>query len=145
MLSLKNDFTNYFFFQFQLYLINLFYELLNLRPLPNDTTFQEAVFASDPSAFKESWKLAEGFVASEGLDLLPHLSKSRPNLVENHLSLILQCLLKCDLPDALVKVIVGTEDHGLSVRSTILLGELLHLANLILPREVSCPHCPKWA
>ena len=129
-----------FFFQFQLYLINLFYELLNLRPLPNDTTFQEAVFASDPSAFKESWKLAEGFVASEGLDLLPHLSKSRPNLVENHLSLILHCLLKCDLPNVLVRVIVDTEEIALSVSSTVLLGELLHLANLLLPREVSLFH-----
>ena len=64
---------------------------------------------SDPSTFRDSWKLAEGFVAFEGLDLVPHISKSRPNLVENHMSLTLQCLLKCDLPEALVKVIVGTE------------------------------------
>ena len=71
------------------------------------------------------------------LDILPHIAKSRPNLIENHMSLTLQCLLKCDLPDALVKVIVGTEDFTLSVRATVLLGELLHLANLILPREVS--------
>ena len=93
---------------FQLYLINLFYELLNLKPLPDDTTFQEAVLMSDPSTFRDTWKLAEGFVAFEGLDLVPHISKSRPNLVENHMSLTLQCLLKCDLPEALVKVIVGT-------------------------------------
>lgn len=32
---------------------------------------------SDPSNLKESWKLADGFVASEGLDILPHLAKSR--------------------------------------------------------------------
>ena len=106
-------------------------------PNDTDTTFHEAVYAADPSAFKDSWKLAEGFVASEGLDILPHIAKSRPNLIENHMSLTLQCLLKCDLPDALVKVIVGTEDFTLSVRATVLLGELLHLANLILPREVS--------
>ena len=72
-----------------------------------------------------------------GLDILPHISKSRPNLVENHLSLILHCLLKCDLPNVLVRVIVDTEEMSLSVSSTVLLGELLHLANLLLPREVS--------
>ena len=72
-----------------------------------------------------------------GLDILPHISKSRPNLVENHLSLILHCLLKCDLPNVLVRVIVDTEEISLSVSSTVLLGELLHLANLLLPREVS--------
>ena len=102
------DCLNNVCFFFQLYLINLFYELLNLKPLPNDTTFQEAVLLSDPSTFRDTWKLAEGFVAFEGLDLVPHISKSRPNLIENHMSLTLQCLLKCDLPEALVKVIVGT-------------------------------------
>ena len=102
-------FLKHLFLFFQLYLVNLFYELLNLKPLPDDTTFQEAVLMSDPSTFRDSWKLAEGFVAFEGLDLVPHISKSRPNLVENHMSLTLQCLLKCDLPEALVKVIVGTE------------------------------------
>ena len=111
-------FLKHLFLFFQLYLINLFYELLNLKPLPNDTTFQEAVLLSDPSAFKDTWKLAEGFVAFEGLDLVPHISKSRPNLIENHMSLTLQCLLKCDLPEALVKVIVGTGVRFLKIMNT---------------------------
>ena len=30
------------------------------------------MYAADPSAFKDSWKLAEGFVASEGLGMISH-------------------------------------------------------------------------
>lgn len=123
------------FYVLQQYLINMFYELLSLKA-PNEANFEDALKVSDPSTFKDSWKLADGFVASEGLDILPHISKSRPNLVESHLALVLHCLLKCDLPDALVHVIVDTEDLTLSVSATVLLGELLHLANLLLPREV---------
>ena len=42
----------------------------------------------------------------------------------------------------MVKVIIDTEENTLSVIATILLGELLHLANVLLPREVNvCSHC----
>ena len=51
---------------FQQYLINMFYEILNLRA-PNVSTFEEALKVADPSSFKDSWKLADGFVAAEGL------------------------------------------------------------------------------
>ena len=124
-------------------LITMFYDMLNLRSLPNkESSFSEGLKNADPCSFRDAWKLADEFVAGEGLDLLPPISKSRPNLVENHLSLLVHCLLKCDLPDALVKVIVDTEESSLSVNATILLGELLHLANVLLPREVNvCSHC----
>ena len=92
-------------------------------------------FLSDFGGF--FFEMTRLFLCFSGLDILPHISKSRPNLVENHLSLILHCLLKCDLPNVLVRVIVDTEEISLSVSSTVLLGELLHLANLLLPREVS--------
>ena len=116
--------------------------MLNLRAPANGSTFSEALKVADPTTFKDAWKLADGFVASEGLDILPHISKSRPNLVENHMSLVLHCLLKCDLPNVLVKVITATEENSLSVSATVLLGELLHLANLLLPREVNViSHC----
>ena len=59
---------------------------------------------ADPSEPKDSWKLSDGFVASEGRDILPHLSKSRPNLLENHLCVLLSCYLQCELPKALVQV-----------------------------------------
>ena len=44
----------------------MFYEILNLRA-PNVSNFGEALKVSDPSTFKDSWKLADGFVAAEGM------------------------------------------------------------------------------
>ena len=88
---------------------------------------------SDPN--KQSWKLAEGFVAAEGRDIFPHLSKSRPNLVENHFCLLLSAYLEARLPAALIDVITSS-DTVLAVRATVLLGQLLHLVTQLLPREV---------
>ena len=39
----------------------------------------------------------EGFVAEEGKALLPHLAKTRPNLVENHMSLLLAAFISAGL------------------------------------------------
>ncbi len=121
----------------------MLYELLNLKAPKDATSFREALKIADPSTFHDRWKLAEGFVAREGLDILPHISKSRPNLVETHKSLVLHLLLRCNLPDALITVIVDTEtETSLSISATVLLGELLHMANLLLPREVNIiSHC----
>ena len=66
--------------------------------------FDVAMKTADPSAARESWKLGEGFVAAEGRDVLSHLSKSRPNLLENHMCVLLSCYLKCNLPRALIQV-----------------------------------------
>ena len=48
------------------------------------------------------------------------------------MGLILSALLKTELPDALVKVIV-TSKSELSILATVLLGEILHLAHVLLP------------
>lgn len=101
--------------------------------------FDVAMQTADPSDPKESWKLAEGFVAAEGRDIFPHLSKSRPNLIENHFCLLLSCYLECKLPSALIDVITSS-DTVLSVRATVLLGQLLHLVTQLLPREVGTMH-----
>ena len=53
---------------------------------------------------RDGWKLAEGFVASEGLDILPGLTKTRPNLVDTHRAVVAACFLNARLPEALVKV-----------------------------------------
>lgn len=50
------------------------------------------------------------------------LSVSRPNIIVNHLSALLQAFLEAGLLAAIVEVIVA-EDTFLSVRATILLGE----------------------
>lgn len=31
----------------------------------------------DPSEMRDSWKLTEGFVAKEGISILPHLAQTR--------------------------------------------------------------------
>ena len=65
----------------------------------------------------------------------------RSNLLENHTGLILCSLLKTELPDALVKVIV-TSKPELSILATVLLGEILHMAHVYLPRELNATsHC----
>ena len=48
----------------------MFYEILNLRA-PNVSNFAEALKVADPSTFKDSWKLADGFVAAEGKNKSP--------------------------------------------------------------------------
>lgn len=52
---------------------------------------------SDPSEMHDSWRLIEGFVAEEGKQLLPHLAKTRPNLVENHMALLLSSFINAGI------------------------------------------------
>jgi len=94
-----------------------------------------AMRTADPSTPKEKWKLTDGFLAAEGQDIIACLSKSRPNLLENHMCVLLSCYLRCQLPKALIQVIV-TSDTVLSVRATVLLGQVLHLSTLLLPHEI---------
>ncbi|XP_046679270.1 rapamycin-insensitive companion of mTOR-like isoform X3 [Homalodisca vitripennis] len=117
--------------------LDLLYELLCLAQPEWSDEISVAMEAVDPSRLQEAFKLSEGFVAAEGKMVLPHLSKSRVNLSELHLSLLLYCFLEAGLLDAIVEVIIA-EDTFLSVRATILLGELLHLIHLLLPPE--CCH-----
>ena len=45
----------------------------------------------------ESWRLVEGFVADEGKSILRHIAKTRPNLVENHMALLLSSFISAGL------------------------------------------------
>nr|CAD7403074.1 unnamed protein product [Timema cristinae] len=115
-------------------ILDLLYDLLGL-PQPEWTDeFSVALEAVDPSHPQDIWRLSEGFVAAEGKAVLPHLAKFRPNIVEIHLSVLLYTFLEAGLLDAIVEVIV-TSDSFISVRATILLGELLQLIHLLLPPE----------
>ncbi|EPY80940.1 hypothetical protein CB1_000775024 [Camelus ferus] len=60
----------------------------------------------------------------------------RPDLMDNYLALILSAFIRNGLLEGLVEVITNSDDH-ISVRATILLGELLHMANTILPHSHS--------
>lgn len=114
--------------------LDLLYDLLGI-PLPEWTDeLSVALDAVDPSHPQDSWRLNEGFVAAEGRSVLSHLAKYRPNIVVNHLSALLQAFLDAGLLAAIVEVIVA-EDTFLSVRATILLGQLLHMIHVLLPPE----------
>ncbi|KAL8203961.1 UNVERIFIED_CONTAM: hypothetical protein K2H54_065686 [Gekko kuhli] len=113
-------------------LLEVLYDIFRL-PLPVVTEeFIEALLSVDPSRFQDSWRLSDGFVAAEAKIILPHRARSRPDLMDNYLALVLSAFITNGLLEGLVEVITSSNDH-ISVRATILLGELLHMANTILP------------
>ncbi|XP_041757371.1 rapamycin-insensitive companion of mTOR isoform X1 [Coregonus clupeaformis] len=117
-------------------LMEVFYEIFRL-PLPIVTQdFTEALLSVDPSRCQDSWRLSDGFVAAEAKVLLPHRARSRPDLMDNYLALVLSAFISSGLLEGLVEVVTSSEDQ-ISVRATILLGELLHMANTILPHSHS--------
>ncbi|KAJ8381077.1 hypothetical protein SKAU_G00018550 [Synaphobranchus kaupii] len=117
-------------------LLEVLYEIFRL-PVPVVTQdFIEALVSVDPSRFQDSWRLSDGFVASEAKVILPHRARSRPDLMDNYLALVLSAFISSGLLEGLVEVITSSDDH-ISVRATILLGELLHMANTILPHSHS--------
>ncbi|KAL3868472.1 hypothetical protein ACJMK2_041273 [Sinanodonta woodiana] len=122
-------------------IIELIYELFHLTVPEWTSDFSAALLSVDPSHPRENWRLTDGFVAEEGKNILPHLAKIRPNLVENHLALLLAAWIGAGLLDALVEVIISS-DGELFVRTVILMGGLLHMANQLLPAEcVHYSHC----
>ncbi|CAB1318322.1 unnamed protein product [Coregonus sp. 'balchen'] len=117
-------------------LLEVMYDIFRL-PMPVATAdFIEALISVDPSRFQDSWRLSDGFVASEAKCILPHRARSRPDLMDNYLALVLSAFIKSGLLEGLIEVITSTDDNN-SVRATLLLGELLHMANTILPHSHS--------
>ncbi|XP_028829344.1 rapamycin-insensitive companion of mTOR-like isoform X2 [Denticeps clupeoides] len=117
-------------------LLEVLYDIFRL-PLPIVTQdFIEALLSVDPSRFQDSWRLSDGFVASEAKILLPHRARSRPDLMDNYLALVLSAFINNGLLEGLVEVTTSSDD-SISIRATILLGELLHMANTILPHSHS--------
>ncbi|KAG8599017.1 hypothetical protein GDO81_002844 [Engystomops pustulosus] len=117
-------------------LLEVLYEIFRL-PLPVVTKdFIEALLSVDPSRFQESWRLSDGFVAAEAKTILPHRARSRPDLIDNYLSLVLSTFINNGILEGLVEVITSSDDD-VSIRATIILGELLHMANTILPHSHS--------
>ncbi|KAM3868329.1 rapamycin-insensitive companion of mTOR-like [Diretmus argenteus] len=113
-------------------LLEVLYEIFRL-PLPIVTQdFTEALLSVDPSRFQDSWRLSDGFVTAEAKVILPHRARSRPDLMDNYLALVLSAFITSGLLEGLVEVVTSSDDQ-LAIRATILLGELLHMANTILP------------
>ncbi|XP_016121928.1 rapamycin-insensitive companion of mTOR-like, partial [Sinocyclocheilus grahami] len=102
------------------------YELFRF-PVPIVTgDFEEALHSVDPSKFQDGWRLSDGFVAAEAKVVLPHRARSRPDLMDNYLALLLSAFINSGLLEGLVEVVTSS-DGQISVRATILLGELLHM------------------
>ncbi|XP_020782271.2 rapamycin-insensitive companion of mTOR-like isoform X1 [Boleophthalmus pectinirostris] len=122
-------------------LLEVLYDIFHLTiPIPS-MNFMEALSSVDPSRFQDSWRLSDGFVASEATALLPHRSCSRPDLMHNYLAFVLSAFIKSGLLEGLVEVIASSDDI-ISIRATILLKELLNMANRILPHSQSLHlHC----
>ncbi|XP_067885233.1 rapamycin-insensitive companion of mTOR isoform X1 [Heterodontus francisci] len=117
-------------------LLEVLYDIFRL-PIPVTTQdFSEALLSVDPSRFQDSWRLSDGFVAAEAKTILPHRARSRPDLMDNYLALVLSAFINNGLLESLVDVLTSSNDN-VSVRATILLGELLHMANTILPYTYS--------
>ncbi|KAM6975890.1 rapamycin-insensitive companion of mTOR-like [Tautogolabrus adspersus] len=117
-------------------LLEVFYEIFHLIKPAVTADFKEALISVDPSRFQDSWRLTDGFVAAEAKTLLPHRSCSRPDLMDNYLALVLSAFIHSGLLEGLIELITSS-DEVLSVCSTILLGELLHMANALLPHSHS--------
>ncbi|KAI4899940.1 hypothetical protein NFI96_015470 [Prochilodus magdalenae] len=113
-------------------LLEVLYEIFRL-PVPVLTAdFEEALHSVDPSRLQDGWRLGDGFVAAEAKVLLPHRARSRPDLLENYLALVLSHSFRVGLVE-----VVTSSDEDLSVRATVLLGELLHMASSLLPHSHS--------
>ncbi|XP_018577043.1 rapamycin-insensitive companion of mTOR isoform X2 [Anoplophora glabripennis] len=112
--------------------LDLLYELLGLPQPEWSDEVSVALSAVDPCEPQASWRLNEGFVVAEGRSVLPHLAKTTPSTTDMHLSLLLYCFLESGLLGALTEVI-ATSDTFISVRATVLLGELLRLIQVLLP------------
>lgn len=58
----------------------------------------------------------------EGRSILPSLASRAPNVIEQHLALLLYCFLETGLLNALVEVIVSNEAK-IAVKATMLIGK----------------------
>lgn len=92
----------------------------------------------DPADYRDEWRLAEGFVAMEGRNVLPSLANRVPNINEIHTALLLYCFLETGLLNALVEVVVSA-DTFLSVRATVLIGECNQIWFLLINKNL-IPH-----
>ncbi|KAH8386683.1 hypothetical protein KR093_001958, partial [Drosophila rubida] len=116
-------------------ILDLLYELLAV-PQPSWTDdYVVALQTVDPSDFQDTWLLSNGFVSAEGRSILPSLAARAPNVVEQHLALLLYCFLETGLLNALVEVAVSS-DQFVSVRTTILIAKIVQLMHTHLPADI---------
>uniref|UniRef100_A0A8C4ZU13 Uncharacterized protein n=1 Tax=Gadus morhua TaxID=8049 RepID=A0A8C4ZU13_GADMO len=113
-------------------LLEVIYEVFLLDVPVETTDFTEALISVDPGRHQQGWRLTEGFIVSEALVILPQRSRSRPNLIDNYLAFLLSAFIHSRLLEGLVELITSSDDF-ISIQATVLLGQLLNMANSILP------------
>ncbi|XP_050533366.1 rapamycin-insensitive companion of mTOR [Daktulosphaira vitifoliae] len=115
-------------------IINLLREILGFSPAEWVDDIDTVLESVNPYKYQENYHLNNGYVYIEAMELLPRLNSNRVNLVNLPRSLLVSCLLELKLDEALVEVIL-TSDSILSIQSTLLLGEFLHLVDTIVPNN----------
>ena len=77
-------------------------------------------------------------MAEEGFDILPSLAETRPDLLANHISLMLSVFIESGVLDAVAQTILSDGcQESVRRRSVCLLAHLLHLSNTLLPADRS--------
>uniref|UniRef100_A0A3Q1KBB7 RPTOR independent companion of MTOR, complex 2 a n=1 Tax=Anabas testudineus TaxID=64144 RepID=A0A3Q1KBB7_ANATE len=108
-------------------LLEVLYEIFRL-PVPIVTEdFMEGLLSVGDVAFAGAPKFSYIFFP---------ICYIRPDLMDNYLAFVLSAFITNGLLEGLVEVVTSSDDQ-LAVRATILLGELLHMANTILPHSHS--------
>lgn len=118
-------------------IIDLIFDLLYL-PLPESTIdFESGIKSIEKLQIsKDSWKIHDAFIVDEAKSLLlPNRSRTRMNLVNNYVALLLLALFHCNVVDALSAIIICPSSQEISMRATILLYELLLLSSKYLPTD----------
>ncbi|RUS88775.1 hypothetical protein EGW08_003492, partial [Elysia chlorotica] len=82
------------------YILEVMSDLFRLSLPPWTEDFSVAFSSLDPSEMKDSWKITEDFVAEEGRAILPHISRTRPNLIDHHLAILLSAWFSAGLREA---------------------------------------------
>ncbi|OTF78377.1 hypothetical protein BLA29_001901, partial [Euroglyphus maynei] len=140
------------------HVLELLYELFGLKLPEHSDDFDEAIrcvyfnyqtrqqtsrmtLQSNKDYLPDEWQLYDGFIAKEAEDILPSLAGGRLNFIINHQALLLQSLIEFGILEALLNVILESNDTSAVNLSTIMLGELLHLSGKYLPQSSYAHRC----
>lgn len=102
--------------------------------------FSLALKTANPNVFQDSWRLSNSFIAAEAKSLLPLRCKSRVDILDSFIAVLLSIFINKGLLENLVEVAISANSYA-SVSSCILLGGVLQLCGELLPQTNSlCTH-----
>lgn len=141
--------------EIHLYLLEMIFELFGLRVPENKDNFENCLqhvyflltssssdnYVQSQPFCPDEWHLYSGFVAKEGAYVLPCDSDNRLNYAVVYHALLLQSLVESGLLEALITIILDSEDEGAVNLATILIGELIHMSGKYLPASLYAHRC----